>query len=383
MSSERPKPLHRLCGRPMLMYVLDCPRTMSTPSRAVIVVGHKGDWVTKKMQEHVARPRSRVRRAAGPARHRRRRAGRAGRPRRDDDDEADVHRAARRRAAAAIRDDRPGWSPTTGRPERPRTRADGPDGRPHRLRAGRARQGRTGCARIVEQARRHGRGARDRRGQHLDLLLPPSLLAPALRRVAARQRPGRVLPDRRRRGAGTAGHRVEAVMAADAARPQGVNDRLQLAVAEAELRRRTNDRLLRSGVTMLDPSSVFVDTTVTVGRDVTLFPGRDPPGRRPSIGDGTEIGPNTRLVDCVVGRRLRRSRQTTARTRHDRRRRRASVRTPRSAAVLEIPSDFATGAVLHSRQPTLLIWEPRWSVELVTKKRLHHRGGASQPRARR
>src|SRR5689334_19400485 len=51
MQSERPKPLHRLCGRPMLMYVLDSLATTDA-SRAVIVVGHKGDWVAKKMLEH-------------------------------------------------------------------------------------------------------------------------------------------------------------------------------------------------------------------------------------------------------------------------------------------------------------------------------------------
>ena len=50
MRSERPKPLHRLCGRPMLTYVLEALGT-SGVGRAVIVVGHKGDWVTKTMQE--------------------------------------------------------------------------------------------------------------------------------------------------------------------------------------------------------------------------------------------------------------------------------------------------------------------------------------------
>ena len=97
-----------------------------------------------------------------------------------------------------------------------------------------------------------------------------------------------------------AGHRVEAVIAQDGAETQGVNDRVQLAAAESELRRRTNEALLRSGVTMLDPSSVFVDTTVTVGRDVTLFPGVILQGTT-RVGDGTELGPNTRLVDCEVG----------------------------------------------------------------------------------
>ena len=51
MRSERPKPLHRLCGKPMLVYVLES--LVEVPvGRAAVVVGHKAEWVTKKMQEH-------------------------------------------------------------------------------------------------------------------------------------------------------------------------------------------------------------------------------------------------------------------------------------------------------------------------------------------
>ena len=37
-----------------------------------------------------------------------------------------------------------------------------------------------------------------------------------------------------------------------------------------------------------------------MGRDVTLFPGVILQGAT-VVGDGTELGPNTRLVDCEVG----------------------------------------------------------------------------------
>jgi bifunctional UDP-N-acetylglucosamine pyrophosphorylase/glucosamine-1-phosphate N-acetyltransferase len=97
-----------------------------------------------------------------------------------------------------------------------------------------------------------------------------------------------------------AGHRVEAVVAADATETQGVNDRRQLAVAEAELRRRTNDSWLRRGVTMIDPGRTYIDATVQLAPDVTLFPGTILQGRT-VVGERAEIGPDTRLVDCVVG----------------------------------------------------------------------------------
>ena len=97
------------------------------------------------------------------------------------------------------------------------------------------------------------------------------------------------------------GHQVGAVVA-DPAETLGVNDRWQLALAERELRSRINRHWLLNGVTMLDPRQTFVDTGVSIGRDVTLFPGTMLQGRT-SIGAGSEIGPQTRLVDTVVGER--------------------------------------------------------------------------------
>ena len=95
------------------------------------------------------------------------------------------------------------------------------------------------------------------------------------------------------------GHRIGAVQAPPE-ETQGVNDRWQLALAERELRNRTNRKWLLNGVTMLDPRQTFIDVTVTIGRDVTLYPGTLLQGST-AIGDGSEIGPDARLVDCAVG----------------------------------------------------------------------------------
>src|SRR5690606_21161909 len=94
-----------------------------------------------------------------------------------------------------------------------------------------------------------------------------------------------------------AGYRVGAVTVEDAAEAAGINDRMQLAAAEAELRRRTNEGWLRAGVTLVDPASTYLDATVKLGSDVTLFPGTILQGST-VVGAGAEIGPNTRLVDC-------------------------------------------------------------------------------------
>ena len=46
MRSDRPKPLHRLCGRPMVLHVLDALEELHL-DRAVVVVGHGAERVTK------------------------------------------------------------------------------------------------------------------------------------------------------------------------------------------------------------------------------------------------------------------------------------------------------------------------------------------------
>ncbi len=98
---------------------------------------------------------------------------------------------------------------------------------------------------------------------------------------------------------GGMGHRIGCVQAPPA-ETQGVNDRWQLALAERELRSRTNRHWLLNGVTMLDPRQTFIDVTVTIGRDVTLYPGTILQGST-AIGDGCEVGPDAQLTDCAIG----------------------------------------------------------------------------------
>ncbi|HUS60747.1 MAG TPA: hypothetical protein VMY34_01035, partial [Acidimicrobiales bacterium] len=127
-----------------------------------------------------------------------------------------------------------------------------------------------------------------------------SLLAPALRRLSPENAQGEYYLTDVIEVLYEAGYRVTSMVAADAMETAGVNDRAQLAIAEAELRDRTNDRWMLAGVTMLDPERTYVDATVRLAPDVTIFPGSILQGDT-SIGAGAEIGPSTRLVDCIVG----------------------------------------------------------------------------------
>jgi bifunctional UDP-N-acetylglucosamine pyrophosphorylase/glucosamine-1-phosphate N-acetyltransferase len=97
-----------------------------------------------------------------------------------------------------------------------------------------------------------------------------------------------------------AGHQVIGLPADDAAETLGVNDRVQLATAERLLRERINQRWMSEGVTMVDPVATYVDATVELEPDVRILPGTILEGRT-VVGSGAVIGPDTRLVDTIVG----------------------------------------------------------------------------------
>jgi bifunctional UDP-N-acetylglucosamine pyrophosphorylase/glucosamine-1-phosphate N-acetyltransferase len=97
---------------------------------------------------------------------------------------------------------------------------------------------------------------------------------------------------------------VVGVRLADAAEGLGVNDRVQLAEAEAVLRGRIRRRLMQDGVTLVDPSSVFVDAGVQVGQDTVIHPHTFLHGAT-RIGASCEIGPSTQIENTVVGDRCR------------------------------------------------------------------------------
>ncbi len=129
------------------------------------------------------------------------------------------------------------------------------------------------------------------------------LLAPALRRTSDTLEGRVVLSDVVEVMTGS-GHSVETVVVDEPGDLLPVNDRLQLAEAEAELRHRANRYWLSMGVTMVDPDRTNIDVPVKLGTDVTIFPGTILQGAT-TIGDGCEIGPDARLDRCDVGNNTR------------------------------------------------------------------------------
>jgi bifunctional UDP-N-acetylglucosamine pyrophosphorylase/glucosamine-1-phosphate N-acetyltransferase len=96
--------------------------------------------------------------------------------------------------------------------------------------------------------------------------------------------------------------RIATVEAADAAEVQGVNDKLQLALAEAEYRRRRARALMGQGVTLIDPARIDVRGSINVGRDVLLDVNVVIDGPV-ELGDGVRVGPNCVLRNVSVGAR--------------------------------------------------------------------------------
>ena len=298
MRSDRPKPLHRICGRPMVLHVIHSLERLA-PAHTAIVVGHGGEQVTEKVTaaapdwanvvfvEQVEQNGTGDAAAIGMTA--------IGGDDYDDDatvvilpgdtpllqadtlDELVATHVANSNAATMLTS----------------VMAD-PTGYGRIMRATDGR-----VLRIVEQ--------RDATPDELDVnevctsiyAFRRDLLGPALRNLTADNAQGEFYLTDVIEGLATMGHRVGAVQAPPT-ETQGVNDRWQLALAERELRNRTNRRWLLNGVTMLDPRQTFVDVTVTLGRDVTIYPGTLLQGDT-VIGDSVDLGPDTQLDGCRVG----------------------------------------------------------------------------------
>jgi bifunctional UDP-N-acetylglucosamine pyrophosphorylase/glucosamine-1-phosphate N-acetyltransferase len=98
------------------------------------------------------------------------------------------------------------------------------------------------------------------------------------------------------------GNAAMAVRASDANEVRGINDRVQLAEAEAVVRDRIRRAHMLAGVTIVDPASTFIDADVRIGADTTIEPGTHLRGAT-SVGSGCVLGPGTNVRDSSIGDR--------------------------------------------------------------------------------
>jgi bifunctional UDP-N-acetylglucosamine pyrophosphorylase/glucosamine-1-phosphate N-acetyltransferase len=297
MRSGTPKVLHPLCGRPMVLHVVDALSELPL-ERIVVVVGHAAERVTKTLQEQLVTEvpvefvEQRVQRGTGDAVS----------------------------VALTVFDDMDAEDDILVLPgDAPLVRAEtiAKLATEHRVQDAAAS---ILTARVAEPSGL-GRVVRDKDGrvagivEHADAseeqrdideintsiyCFRRSLLAPALRRLSPENAQGEyyltdaigVLRD--------AGHKVIAIEAEEAEEAIMVNDRVQLAEAEAELRARINRAWMRAGVSMVDPATTYIDATVEIEPDARLLPNTILEGRT-VVGTGSVIGPDVHLRDSVVG----------------------------------------------------------------------------------
>lgn len=103
--------------------------------------------------------------------------------------------------------------------------------------------------------------------------------------------------------AASAGVRI-ATSPSSEAEMMGINNRVQLAAAEAVMRQRIREEHMLAGVTIVDPATTYIDAGVTIGQDTVIHPNTSIQGAT-AIGGDCEIGPGSYLLNAVVGDRCR------------------------------------------------------------------------------
>jgi len=94
--------------------------------------------------------------------------------------------------------------------------------------------------------------------------------------------------------------KIEAVVSHDAREMIGINTRVQLAQAEKIMRERINTALMLAGVTLIDPATTYIESTVAIGEDTVIEPNTHLRGKT-RIGANCRIGPNAIIRDSQIG----------------------------------------------------------------------------------
>lgn len=96
------------------------------------------------------------------------------------------------------------------------------------------------------------------------------------------------------------GGKVIGVPAGNTEDALGINSRSDLARAGKILRLRTSERLMAGGVSIIDPENTYIEHSVLIGRDTTVFPGNHITGDT-KIGEGCTIMPGCIIDNCAIG----------------------------------------------------------------------------------
>lgn len=99
------------------------------------------------------------------------------------------------------------------------------------------------------------------------------------------------------------GKKVGAYLMEDSIEIHGINSKVQLAFCEKVMRKRINERLMADGAIIIDPDTTYIENTVSVGRDTIIYPGTIIKAKT-SIGKDAIIGENCRIENARIGDRV-------------------------------------------------------------------------------
>ena len=94
--------------------------------------------------------------------------------------------------------------------------------------------------------------------------------------------------------------RVGTYVLEDAVEVYSINDRVQLAYADKVIRKRVNDKLMLSGVSIEDPETAYISPDIKIGQDTVIMPNTTIMGKT-TIGKNNLIGPNAYINGVVIG----------------------------------------------------------------------------------
>jgi len=100
------------------------------------------------------------------------------------------------------------------------------------------------------------------------------------------------------------GFQVESYIVEDPAEAIGPNNRVHLAAAEKVMRKRINEKWMLQGVTIINPDVTYIEADVQIEQDTVIYPNSHLRGST-VIGEGCEIGPDTTIIDTVIGNNVK------------------------------------------------------------------------------
>jgi len=293
MKSARPKVLHPLAGRPMLSFVLDAARALE-PASLVVVIGHGAEQVRQAAGEGVTCVVQAEQLGTGHAVQ-----------------QAEAALAGRAEHVLVLYGDTPLIRPETLRQLVAYHQAEGAVATLLTFRP----DDPTGYGRIV----------RDVEGRRLLGIVEEKEATPQQRAIGEvsggvfcfrdgwlwpnlarlQRHPGGefYLTDLAALAAGQ-GEPVAGFPVADPLEVIGLDNRLKLAQAEAEMRRRINERWMQAGVTLIHPDVTYIEAEVEIGADTVIWPHTLLQGRT-RIGQGCILGPGAVIRDSTLGDRCR------------------------------------------------------------------------------